>query len=456
MRTTTATAALGLAASLAIVPLGLAPAPASGAGETCDGKAATIVVQPSTTRPIPLTVGTPGDDVIVGTDRRDRIDGGSGNDTICGLDSDDHLVGGAGDDRLFGGLDEYYPDDDYWGDVVEPGPGDDYVDLGADGGWKDITFVDSVYADQVSYANATGPVTVDLTTLTATGEGTDTFAPTPLGKFTGIVGSPFDDVLTGGPAADQVHGGGGDDVITGAGGDDLLSGDLSWDPDRRNMDTYASGDDRVSGGVGDDVVEGGLGIDVLLGDEGDDYVAVLRDASSTELDGGAGDDTLRTGPGTFARGRRGDDELRVSTGNGKRIADPRTLSGGTGRDRVTFESYVGGRITYDLEISVPKHRITMGGGRLAALRGTEEFVVDGNRGRGLVTFRGGRGPELFRVRWASGFPTRAFGGGGADELIGSNRGDLLDGGPGRDRLDGREGQDRCLRGEVVKSCERRR
>ena len=129
MRTTSLTAALGLATALAVTP-SLA-APASADAPTCDGKTATIVVQPTTTWPKPWVVGTPGDDVIVGTDGRDRIDGGAGNDTICSLGSDDHVVGGAGDDRLFGGLDEYYPDDDYWGDVIEPGPGDDFVDLGS-------------------------------------------------------------------------------------------------------------------------------------------------------------------------------------------------------------------------------------------------------------------------------------------------------------------------------------
>ena len=109
MRTTSLTAALGLATALAVTP-GLA-APASADAPTCvDGKTATIVVQPTTTWPKPWVVGTPGDDVIVGTDGRDRIDGGAGNDTICSLGSDDHVVGGAGDDRLFGGLDEYYPD----------------------------------------------------------------------------------------------------------------------------------------------------------------------------------------------------------------------------------------------------------------------------------------------------------------------------------------------------------
>ena len=53
MRTSTATAALGLVASVAIVPLALASGPATGAGETCDGKAATVVVQPGTARRSP-------------------------------------------------------------------------------------------------------------------------------------------------------------------------------------------------------------------------------------------------------------------------------------------------------------------------------------------------------------------------------------------------------------------
>ena len=309
MRTTSLTAALGLATALAVTP-SLA-APASADAPTCDGKTATIVVQPTTTWPKPWVVGTPGDDVIVGTDGRDRIDGGGGNDTICSLGSDDHVVGGAGDDRLFGGLDEYYPDDDYWGDVIEPGPGDDFVDLGFQGGWEDIDFVDSVYADQVSYANAAGPVTVDLTTLTATGEGTDTFAPTPEGKFTGIVGSPYDDVLTGGPAEDQIHGGGGRRHDPGGPGDDLLHGDLSWAPDKRNYDTSVPGDDVVEGGAGDDVVEGGHGADILTGEDGEDYLVSAGDAAGTRLDGGPGDDLFATSQQTRARGGGGDDDVRA-------------------------------------------------------------------------------------------------------------------------------------------------
>lgn len=454
MRTTSMTAALGLVTALLIAPTLSAPA---SAGElTCDGKAATIAVQPTTTWPRPWVVGTPGDDVIVGTDSTDRIDGAGGDDTICGLGSDDHLVGGEGNDRLFGGLDEYYPDDDYWGDVVEPGPGDDYVDLGFQGGWKDIDFVDSVYADQVSYANAPGPVTVDLTTLTATGEGTDTFAPTPAGNFTGIVGSPYDDTLTGGPAEDQIHGAGGNDIITGGPGDDLLHGDLNWAPDKRNYDVSVPGDDVVEGGPGNDIVGGGHGADSLHGDDGDDWVFAAKDAHGTTLSGDAGDDAIGTAQNTKARGGAGDDTFELGIGRGKKVDRVRSIAGGGGRDKVQLTSYVGGKNRYDLTIHVPKRRIDVDGGRFAKVIGTEEFVVEGNDGPGLVVFRGGPRPELFRLRWVMKATVHAIGGGGDDVLIGGYRADVLDGGAGRDRLDGSRGRDRCLRGERLRACEMRR
>ena len=147
--------------------------------------------------------GTTGDDVIVGTDARDTIEGGAGDDTICALGGDDTVRGGAGDDRLFGGLDGVYvADDDFWGDVVVPGPGDDHVDLGHDPQGEDLWWGDSIYLDRVSFRDATGPVTVDMAAGTATGEGDDTIAPVVLGA--GIEGSPHDDVLRGTDLDDQV------------------------------------------------------------------------------------------------------------------------------------------------------------------------------------------------------------------------------------------------------------
>lgn len=50
-----------------------------------------------------ITVGTPGDDVILGTAGVDRIAGMGGNDTVIGGGGDDQLQGGEGDDVLCGG-----------------------------------------------------------------------------------------------------------------------------------------------------------------------------------------------------------------------------------------------------------------------------------------------------------------------------------------------------------------
>ena len=132
------------------------------------------------------------------------------------------------------------------------------------------------------------------------------------------------------------------------------------------------------------------------------------------------------------------------------------VSGGAGRDRLVLDSYVAGRNRYDLTIHVPRRRITLAGGRFGKVTGTEEFVVEGNDGPGLITFRGSARPELFRLRWVMKARVHAFGGGGDDVLVSGYAADVLDGGPGRDRLDASRGRDRCLRGEALKGCERRR
>src|SRR5215207_3287284 len=189
---------------IALAPLGvvgLAAGPAT-AETTCDGKVPTILAVPGAT----LTTGSSGDDVILGTFARDIIDGGAGDDTICGLGNGDTLIGGLGDDRLFGGLDDYYvADDGYFGDTLVPGPGNDHVDLGDDAASAAVDEVDRpARYDRVVYEDAPGPVTVDLSAGTASGEGTDTIAvPAYSG---GIVGSAYDDVLTGTDGPDRIVG----------------------------------------------------------------------------------------------------------------------------------------------------------------------------------------------------------------------------------------------------------
>jgi Ca2+-binding RTX toxin-like protein len=48
-------------------------------------------------------VGSPYDDIILGTEGRDFIRGGKGNDLIIGLGGNDRLCGNDGKDKLLGG-----------------------------------------------------------------------------------------------------------------------------------------------------------------------------------------------------------------------------------------------------------------------------------------------------------------------------------------------------------------
>ena len=409
--------------------VGLAAGPAT-AETTCDGKVPSIVVVPGTP-----TTGTPGDDVILGTYAPDEIDGGSGNDTICGLGNADTLVGGPGDDRLFGGLDDYYvPDDGYAGDILVPGPGNDFVDLGDDPASADVDDVDRpARYDKVLYEDAPGPVTVDLSAGTATGEGTDTIVvPAYSG---GIVGSPYDDVLTGTDRPDRIAGGAGDDRIHALDGDDELE--------------PGTGNDVVRGGDGSDaVLSPDKGRDRLYGDGGQDYVEARGRGSA--IGGGGGDDYLVAELGATVHGGSGNDEIDADL-----VRRTRTeVDGGGGRRDVVrlrapkSEFPRGSRYVID----VPRKRVTVDGAPRARYEGVEDVRFSGRPGS--LTYLGG--PRRDRLSVSGGMQVKAYGRRGADILVGGSRNDLLVGGPGRDQLVGGPGRDRCIGGELRRQCEVRR
>ena len=417
---------------IALAPLGvvgLAAGPAT-AESACDGKVPSIVAVPGTP-----TTGTPGDDVILGTYARDEIDGGAGNDTICGLGNADTLVGGPGDDRLFGGLDDYYvPDDGYAGDILVPGPGNDFIDLGDDPASATVDYVDRPAAyDRVVFEDSPGPVTVDLSAGTATGEGTDTIVvPTYSG---GIVGSAYDDVLTGTNAPDRIRGGGGDDRIH------ALDGDDDIEP--------GNGDDVVRGGDGGDAIVSPVkGRDRLYGDAGGDFVEAHGRGSA--IGGGAGDDYLAAHLGATVHGGPGNDEIGADLTRRTRTE----VDGGGGRRDVVrlrapkSEFPRGSRYVID----VPRKRVTVGGAKRARFEGVEDVRFSGRPGS--LTYLGGPGRDRLSV--SGGMQVKAYGHRGADILVGGSRNDLLVGGPGRDQLVGGPGRDRCIGGEQRRQCEVRR
>lgn len=425
-----------------------ATTPARGA-VSCDGRAATIVVPlpaPGSYGSSPLT-GSPGDDVIVGTELPDMIDGAGGNDVICGLAGDDVIIGGDGNDRLFGGLDgEYLMDEDYWGDLVAPGAGDDYVDLGHDPQGEDLDAVDRGFWDRVSFRHASGPVKVDLMAGTATGEGTDTIAPVV--HAAGIQGSAHADILLGTDHDDWITAGGGDDTIDARGGSDLVDADRLDRP--VTPDDPSLGDDVVEGGRGRDVIIAGHGADEVFGGPGDDEIWLV-DGAGARADGGPGRDNFIGSGRADLRGGKHDDLLDVRV---RAASDRLVVTGGTGRDVVKLD-ILPSLTPADsrLVIGKPSGTVLLPSGTPVTRYGSVENVRLEWVDRAVaVDWYGTPRADVLRLSAQVG-RVRAFGRGGPDRLLGGSADDLLDGGPGRDWLVGGGGRDRCLRGERLTSCE---
>ncbi len=149
--------------------------------------------------------------------------GSAGTDTIINFEN---LLGSAFNDSLKGNGSN---------NVLEGGAGNDLLD--GDAG-----------IDTVSYATASGAITVDIgrTTAQATGgAGSDTLI-----NFENLLGSGFNDFLSGNGGNNVLSGGVGNDTLAGGAGNDVLTGGL--------------GTDRLTGGTGADTfvfesMDSGLG-----------------------------------------------------------------------------------------------------------------------------------------------------------------------------------------------------
>ena len=263
---------------------------------------------------------------VRGTDLADTITGDGGDNDLEGEGGDDSLVGAGGNDYLEGN------DGD---DTLEGGDGNDDLDGGAgddslDGGAGD--------GDEARYASASSGVSVNLTTGTASdGDGgTDTLV-----NIEDVRSSQFNDTLVGDGNDNQLRGAEGDDSISGLDGDDDLRGG-------RGEDTLQGGEGRddLRGGEGDDTLDGGGGdrdrarydntpgaitgnltTGIVIDGWGDTDTLI----GIEELRGGDFNDTL-TGAETGVsnlRGRGGDDLL---TGNRTDPGFGTDLDGGAGND----------------------------------------------------------------------------------------------------------------------------
>ncbi len=223
---------------------------------------ATGPIGPDTLTGVEGVGGSGFDDVITGNAAPNFLFGDAGNDTLSGGDGDDGLWGRDGDDALDGGS------------------GEDFV-----------SFVFSQFG-----------VTANLTTGTATGEGSDTLA-----NIENIQGTKHDDTLTGDAGPNVFLPLVGNDGIDGSGGTDTVSYEVSPSAVTANLSTgTATGEgtdtltaienlngsplnDNLTGDAGPNVLHGLAGTDTLSGSDGDD--TLTGDEGTDTVDGGIGTDT---------------------------------------------------------------------------------------------------------------------------------------------------------------------
>ncbi|MBS2940315.1 hypothetical protein KDN32_21475 [Nocardioides sp. J2M5] len=434
-----------LAISLLATGLGVAPAsPAGAAGETCQGRAATIVGQP-----LQRVVGTEGPDVVV-TNGAIGVDTLGGDDLVCVTDA---IAPGMV--------------------TLRTGAGNDVVDASASGSWVDA----ELGAGSDHYTASAGHDTV----LTGSREGSrhvdtepDTVVATTGGNAsqtgdewtTGMSGVPNADVLQLAGVGHTVRWSGvqtaGSQVVMGTGatlqpslgdGDIAIDAAGSWTEDGAPVLAWTGEATRFeligrssatslsfTGTDRDEHVHSSFGKGVLDGPQ--------------RFDLGAGDDTLLSedgvgGKGSSYIGGLGDDSIELF--GGKRL-DVEMNAG-----RMYYRQHgtkVGASFDYFEDVRVGARHLYVGG---TAHADHVSFyactaTVRGRRGNDVLAFsrRSDDGHKIGCDARKS--KIRIFGEDGKDTITGSRGRDLLVGGRGRDTVRGKANRDRCS-GEKLSSCE---
>ncbi len=386
-------------------------------------------------------LGTKHDDLLVGDDKANILDGGAGNDT---------LEGGGGADTLRGG--------------------------------EGI--------DSASYKHSAQAVTVSLKDPSKNkgdAEG-DVFD-----SIENLEGSKFNDTLTGDDQANWIDGGEGDDTLDGGEGADTLNGGAGEDTvsyltanfngttksggkigvtvnlinrDPKDMDKPATDSDSLrhpnAGAARGDVY---ISIENVQGSDYNDHI--LGDGAVNKLMGGQGDDTLDGGGGAdVLDGGDGQDTASYQSstkGVKASMREPKNNTGdATGDIYIDIENLEGSDQGDELEGNRYKNILSGGKGADTLMGGGGGDVYDGGDGMDRVSYK--NYDSAVQVYMASGEQSKNAGGAVGDtyrnieELEGSDHADFLKGdsqnnrivgGKGNDTLDGGGGQDTLEGGEGV-------
>jgi len=221
-----------------------------------------------------------GDDITIGDDNNNVLDGGAGNNTISGGGGDDTLIGNAGDpDTLTGSAGFNVLNGDEGDDLFLSGTADTQFN----GGDGNDTFIANSGRD--NFDGGDGTDLVDFTYSSSSSLTLDlqadiayfgTFDPLSLDNedlfnIEDAVGSSGNTRMIGDDGANLLDGFSGNDTLIGNGGGDTLIG--------------GTGNDTLDGGAGNDTLDGGSGNDTLTGgDDADTFVIASGSQQTTVTD----------------------------------------------------------------------------------------------------------------------------------------------------------------------------
>lgn len=262
--------------------------------------------------------GTPGDDILIGTNTTDRINGFAGNDTLEGGEGNDSLSGGRGSDILKGGAgdDTYYYNLGDGADVIVDAEGINQIVLGPGLEASAMSVSQNMDINGERYLDldfGNGDV-ISIRDGEMGGIASVRFADGGSLTYEALLqrlshvdrsGTSVADTLVGTDGDDSLSGLAGDDTLLGGDGDDILDG--------------GSGDDALFGGAGDDILDGGTGNDALEGGAGTDTyrLALGMGHDSVTDDGGILELGMGVAPVVLAHARTGDDlVIRFRDGSG--------------------------------------------------------------------------------------------------------------------------------------------
>lgn len=469
-----------------------------GAGTATNGSGGT-----DTLISIEHAVGSSFDDFIAGSSGNDIIDGGGGNDTIYATEGNDTIDGGIGSNNISyvnlatsivnidystvgalgyttitfanGKFDLVRNVDVYQGtsgnDTVTGGAGSGGGGLGSSTGGGGgggggplmgvITVDGGEGSDTITFASETNPVTVNLTTDTATGS----FGTYSIPNFENATGGSADDIITGDAGNNTLQGGGGNDIIYGTIGNDTLNGGTgtnTLDYGSITVGLTISPTTVTGAGVGTQAVTNFAVINATAQND-----TINDDASSVTYNTGAGNDTINANAGNDVFDGGGDiDTLSYANyTNSGLVVNMSNLDSngffdiviGAETDKAkNIEILVGGNNNDTLTGDSNANTIIGDAGNDTITGGAGNDTLDGGIGVDTLNYStAGSGVVLNLGTLVSGYATATIGGEtdlvrNFETLIGSNLNDTLTGdssantitgGNGNDTLDGGAGLD---------------